>query len=157
MLLTRAWRRSRRPLRRRGVSACASAWRERGRGVGGRGSPGGCCLFCSCQVAYGERRETHSGGRLGRRRFVSGGHAVSTEEGKKHCSSRWGFYAKHFITCVFRRRAAFCFFPLDYRGGALFRVMMGMINVLTRSRRMTPRACVRTRPRCCLSAVLPSF
>lgn len=30
MLLTRAWRRSRRPLRRRGVSACASSWRERG-------------------------------------------------------------------------------------------------------------------------------
>lgn len=38
VLLTRAWRRSRRPLRRRGVSACASAWREEG--DGGRGGTG---------------------------------------------------------------------------------------------------------------------
>lgn len=75
--------------------------------------------------------------RLRRSRSLDGG-------GKKHSLSRRGFYAKHFITCArarrtcaflsIRRRATFCFFPLDYIGGALVRVMRGMINVLTRSR-----------------------
>lgn len=122
------------------------------------GSPGGCCLFCSCQVAYGERRETRSGGRLGRRRFVSGGHAVSTEE--THCSSRWGSHAKHFITCVFRRRAAFCFFSSRLQRRRTLPSNEGNDKCLDPEPTDDPscvRACVRVRPRCCLSAVLPSF
>lgn len=114
----RAAERSRRPLRRRGVSACASAWRE-GVAVGGLLLEAAVC-FAAVTSQYGERREAHSGGRLRPTTIVSGGQRSLNGGRKENTVCHAGDYAKHFITCArpqrtctflcIRHPKTFCFF-----------------------------------------------
>lgn len=81
--------------------------------------------------------------------IVSGGQAVSTEE-KKNSVCHSGDFMLSTLLCAHGRglvrlaihsSTSVLLLPLDYRGGTLFHQARRIINTLTRSRWMTPRAC----------------